>query len=252
MRTPQDLRIENKLQQTLRGQVKQTHVTKWDRAVLADAAHTLGLKHYDVLHPSWMYQLFMPVWTCERGTGWMQSQAWAMEILKAPPVPEGLVLPEKFIAAKWYYRSTWPKSDQNVQFATEVLKLACQQLPVVLLTSGEFIDDHWDYLPEMPGVLNLKTLYPALCAQNNLAVQSAVIGRSEGYLGNYGGLAQLALTMGKAGVTFYDQWGGTLAVHRYLSEEIAMRTGKTFQVLKLGDLPLLQSILPKMVLEPVQ
>ena len=251
MRTPQDVRIENKLQTTLYGQIKQTHVTAFDRGVLADAALTLGLKRrdYDVLHPAWMYQQFMPVWMGMRWHTWMR-QWWTLEMLPAPDLPDGLTLPPQFLVARWYYRSTWPRNDQNEQFALEVLKLLAQQMPVILLTSGEFIDDHWDYLPDLPNVVSLKALYPGLTAENNLWVQSAVIGRAQGYVGTYGGLAQLALTMGKSSVTFYDQWGGTSVTHKYLSDSIALQTGRTFQVLKLGELPVLQSLLPKVVAGP--
>jgi hypothetical protein len=81
--------------------------------------------------------------------------------------------------------------------------------------------------------------------ETQLAVQSAVLGRASAFVGTYGGFAQLALRMGRASVSFYDQWEGTSAAHHHLSQAISIQSGVPFQIYKLSELGLTQAILPQ-------
>ncbi len=81
--------------------------------------------------------------------------------------------------------------------------------------------------------------------QNNLAVQAHVISRSLGFVGTYGGVAQLAQRRGKPSVSFYSDWGGTAWAHKHLSEMVGAAMAVSFQVQRIGDVPLLQQILPR-------
>jgi hypothetical protein len=64
-------------------------------------------------------------------------------------------------------------------------------------------------------------------------------------VGTYGGLAQLALRYGKPTLSVYTDWSGTALAHRQLSDALALQIGVPFLCLRLGDMPLMQSILPK-------
>jgi hypothetical protein len=99
---------------------------------------------------------------------------------------------------------------------------------------------------------NVRTLAD-LCEvtpQNNLAVQAAVLGRALGFVGTYGGLAQLALRIGKPSVSYYHEWGGTAMAHKHLADAIALQRGLPCIVQKVGEIPLLYTVMPQ-VAQPV-
>ena len=94
-----------------------------------------------------------------------------------------------------------------------------------------------------PNVFSLTDLCQ-VTAENNMAIQSAVIGRALGFVGTYGGLAQLALRLGKPSVSYYHKWGGTSMAHKHLADAMALQHGLPCIVQKVGELPLLQTVAP--------
>lgn len=246
MRTPQDVRIAQRIQHAKTGLLKQTAVTAFDKAIYRDAAETLKLKRYHTLHPAWLYQTLAPFWDGARGLSWVQHHL-TFGPVQVPALPETLRLPEKFVAVRFYARSTFPMAPQLAQFATETITQIAQQYPVIILNNKLHLDDHVDFAPaNHPNVARLSDLVP-LTPENNLAIQSAVIARAVGFVGTYGGLAQFALRCGKPVISLYHEWVGTALPHKHLSEALALQMGKPFLVLRLGDLPLIQSQLPQMV-----
>jgi hypothetical protein len=245
MRTPQQVRIENHVQADRTGLQKQVTVTAFDRQVLRDAVDTLKLgRKYHVLHPAWMFHLLAPFWTGWRGTTWLGART-VYSRLSIPSLPDGLVLPEVFVAARFYSRETWPYPDKAAKQATAavLLKLA-DQSPVVVLDSPFATDDHLDCpVPDHPNLLRLSRLWP-LTVETNLLVQSAVLAHAQGFIGTYGGMSQLALRLGKSSMSFFTEWGGTAITHRQLSEQIALRHHLSFHVVRLGEIPMMQSVLP--------
>lgn len=253
MRTPQDVRVEHRLQHQANGQLKQTHVTLFDRGVIQDAAASLGLtrrRDYHVLHPSWMYQSLSAFWNAWQGLGWLSNRLAFPRI--AAPIVQGLTLPPIFAAARFYFRPTFKMTPTNVAFAEQTLRQMAAQHPVVVLNSGLHLDDHFDYVPtNIPNVTVLSDVVP-LTPENNLAVQSAVLGRALGFVGTYGGLAQLALRMGKPSVSVYDDWQGTALSHRHLSDAVSLQSNVPFIVQRITDLALQQSVLPQVTVEKTE
>lgn len=243
MRTPQDVRVENRLQQQRTGLLKQMHVTPWDRQVLRDAADTLGLRRYHTLHPAWMYQTLEDFWDARRGLTWLQDRV-RFTTLPAFQLA-GVTLPPAFVAVRYYFRSTLPATPTVVAFAKHSIQLLAQAQPVVILTSGHALDDHLDYVPkDLPNVTVLSDLV-SMTPQDNLAVQAAVLQRALGFVGTYGGMAQLALRLGKPSVSVYDEWHGTAPPHKHLSEALSRQMGVGFHVVRIGDVPQLQAALPR-------
>lgn len=246
LRTPQEVRIENRIQQQRHGMLKQTHVTDFDRQVIRDAADSLKIGAYLTLHPAWMYQGLRPFWDASRGLAWLQEQA------RFAPLPSlevgGLTLPQNFVAVRFYFRATFKPSPTAIEFAKHTIRMIAKTQPVVVLDNGGlYLDDHLDYVPkDEPNVSVLSQMVP-LTPQNNLAVQSAVLSKALGFVGTYGGMAQLALRFGKPSVSVYDEWQGTALPHKHLSEALALQIGKVFQVVRVGDLPLLQTVLPRVL-----
>lgn len=253
MRDPKDVRVENRQQLAKYQMLKQVSVSNFDWGVLRDAAETMKLgRKYLVLHPAWMYQALEPFWTERHGLGWLQARI-RVEDLPVPPLPQGLQLPPQFVAVRFYFRTTYLMQQITVDFARETIKQIAAKVPVVLLNSGLHTDDHVDFefkaLP--PNVMRLADHIPMLPA-TNLAIQSAVLARSLGFVGTYGGLAQLALRYKRPTVSFYTHWQGTALAHLALSRALGMAMGIPFNVLALNEIPMLQDVLPRMTVEAPQ
>jgi ADP-heptose:LPS heptosyltransferase len=128
-----------------------------------------------------------------------------------------------------------------VTFAQESIKQIASKTPVVLLNSGVHADEHLDVrIKPTENVFELPELPP----ETNLAVLAAIMGRALGFVGTYGGLAQLALRLGKPSVSYYHEWGGTAVAHKHLADAIALQNGLPCIVHKVGELPLLQTVAP--------
>lgn len=243
MRTPQQVRVENTLQQRTTGLLKQIRVTDFDRGVLRDAAQTLGLTDYHVLHPSWMYTLLAPYWETYRGLGWLQQRtAWS--VLAPPPLPDGITVPEHAVAVRFYLRPTFRGTDQVSGLIGATVKHLAAQFPVIVLHHDLHLDDHTDVvLAKIPNVTMLRDLVVST-PETNLAVQSAILARCDAFVGTYGGFAQLALRLGRPVCSFYEAWGGTSIAHQHLAEAFARQIHVPFQTLALGEVPFLHAMVP--------
>lgn len=248
MRSPQDVRVQQRLQHQRVGSVKQYTITPFDRSVLADAAHTLGLgRRYRVLHPAWMYQALSPFWTMQQGIKALLAQTTYADL--AVPTLSDVTLPEHFVAVRFYFRPTFPFTQPNVQFAKEAIRQLASQQQVIILNSGLSLDDHLDYIPkDVPNVVVLADRIP-LTAANNLLVQSAVLAKADAFVGTYGGMSQLALRLKKPTVSVFDDWHSTALAHKHLSEALALMLGIPFTVLSTRILPQLQAALPRVTLD---
>lgn len=242
MRTPKDIRIENRVQHAKHRMLKQIQWTPFDRQVIRDTAETLGLKRYLTLHPSWMFARFESFFASGMSLAALEQQA-LYDPLTVPAIPDGLQLPDRFVAVRFYLRHTFPNHPSLVAFARESIKQIASHTPVVLLNVGVHADEHADVtITNVPNVYSLADL--GVETDTNLAVQSAVIARSLGFVGTYGGLAQLALRIGKPTVSYYAEWGGTAMAHKHLADALALRAGLPCIVQRVGEIPLLQQITP--------
>lgn len=250
MRTPQQVRIENRYQHARTGMLKQMVVSPWDRSVLADAALTLKLSRYHVLHPAWMYQTLSPFWDGRDG---IERISHLLDFTPLTAPPKTLALPDAFVAVKWYARATFPASPMTASIARETITQVAATTPVVLLSTGVHADDHIDFEPArgIPNVYDLRHL-TKITPEQNLLVQAEVISRSLGVVAPYGGLAQLALRYRRPSLSLYTDWHGTAWAHRHLSEMLAWRQQTMFTVLRVGDVPMIQSTLPSFQLTTPQ
>lgn len=244
MRTPQQIRLEVIKKSRRYNTNKSTHVSAFDRAIYRDAAQTLNLSAYRTLHPAWMYRTLWRFWGGLEGLEWLQPRI-GVSILPPPPLPDGLALPPQFVAAKFYWRSTFAPGPVTVNFVEACLGHVSKTLPVILLDTPFHVDDHADCdPPAMPNVQRLSQLYPGITVETALAVQSAVLARAVGYVGTYGGLSHLALRFGRPSVSVYEQWQGAALPHKHLCDAIGMATGVPTHVFNLGELPTLSAALP--------
>lgn len=203
------------------GSIKQQTLTPWERKLLPLIAEGLGLRRYAVLHPSVLYRTLAPWWDGAQGLSATIRQL-RFAPLPVPSPPLTLALPERFVAARFYARHTWPLSEPTQQYATALLDRIAGALPVVLLETGLHTDDHLDF--PLPGVQALR-LTGAVTPSTNLAVQSAVLAKATAFVGTYGGTMQLAVRLGKPSLGLYTTLEGTCYAHKVLTEWLAVQQG---------------------------
>jgi len=247
LRSVESVRQENLYDAQTTGLQKQLSVTAWDRDVLKEAARQLlgRGQDYHVLHPSLMYRTLAPFWSEQRGMQYLASMTDYAPIPK-PAIPPSLELPAQFVAMKWYTRPTFPPSDAVQAFVKDVTARLASQVPIVLLSSGHQGDDHGEMLVEGPNIAHL----PRVPAHENLALQAAVLSRASGFIGTYGGVAQMALRLGVASASFYTEFGNTAYAHLALSQWLGMRTTTPFVAGSLADVGLWQQVTRDVVRVP--
>jgi hypothetical protein len=155
------------------------------------------------------------------------------------PGPLAELLPDEYVAVRFYFNYSFPDTAENRSFVTQVVARLCEQSPVVLLNTGIRLDDHWDF--DAFSSERLVRLDHLMAADNNLALQSAAISRARSFVGTYGGLSYLPPFFGVPSVCFYSKperfnqchlelaqrifrnpgWGSFLALH---SDQAALLT----------------------------
>ena len=203
------------------GSIKQQAMTGWEEKLLPLLMHDLGIRRYGVVHPSLMYRQLTP---------WWQGRIGQEELLRAlrftpipvPPPPLSLPLPERYVAVRFYHRHTWAMNEEARGWVSTLVDAMARRLPVVLLETGFHADDHADFPIQGENILSIKD---HVTAQNNLAVQSAVLAKAQAFVGTYGGTMQLAVRLRRPSVGFYQQFTGTAYAHKLLTEWLAVQEG---------------------------
>ena len=241
---PGDVRLLAHRAQREAASIKQLRITPWERRLVDLVAERHGLRRYHILHPSRLYQAL---------DGWWSTltvgMAQAMKILRwsdipVPPPPVGLALPERFMAVRFYARATWPLTDELLDWTRTLILNLAQTIPVVVLRSSAYLDDHADFpAPTGPNI----TVVEAGPYRENLAIQSAILKRAAGFVGTWGGMAQLAVRLKVPTVALYERWHGVSYAHRSLTEWLAMQTGVPLYVGTPWTLEAVRSVIPQAI-----
>jgi hypothetical protein len=184
----------------------------------SDILHRAGLSGHSVCHPSLMYRLFRQFWTGNRSV-----DSVLQRLRFTAPAPNARVLlpplPHRFAAVKLYTGQALPDSDSNRSLLRAWVQKLAEDVPVVLLDSPAFIDEHADFAFDGTRVT---TLRGAMTPANNLAVQTEVVRRAETFVSTCGGLAWLAPIMGVNTSALYSD-DRFLATHVYLARQVYRR-----------------------------
>ena len=244
---PKDLRLSALASQREKASIKQLGMTAWETKLMALIAERLGLRRHHVLHPSVMYRALDPWWT--KQTMGMADMMKHLRVgpIPTPVVPIGTALPEQFVCVRWYQRATWPLNDGLLEWTQAVTKQIAQTVPVVVLRSSQYVDDHVDF--PTPTGENITTIH-AEPWRENLAVQSAILKRAIAYVGTWGGMAQLAVRLGIPTAAFFDKWQGCSWSHRVFTEWLACQQGTPCFVGRPHDAEFVRSVLPKEIALP--
>lgn len=247
--TPQEVRIETRLWHAKRNMIKQIGWTPFEREVMRRATEAIGVQKALHLHPMRMFEGLRPFFETQRGLSWVQ-QRLHFGAVRLMDLPETAHLPDGFVAAHFYTRPTWHGALAQ-QFAVETVKRLATQGPVVLLGSGLNMDDHLDMpIPKMENVYTLADCGIESTPTNALAVQSAVLAKAQGFAGTYGGLTHLAVRMRKPSVSFFTEWVSVGVAHRLLTDALGLFSNVPCAIIKLGEVPMLESVMPEMRLAP--
>lgn len=213
------------------GEQKQTRVTARERQLLDRVlAHTAP--GAEILHPSVMYALMNPFWWRHLDESWIHRHT-RYQRLDAPPRPAGVPLPERYIAAKFYFNDCFPATDENRAFVRETMAQLAREGPVVSLSAGVALDDHG--AAQASGALDVAAkTSPA----QNLLVQSAVVAHAERFVGTYGGFAYLAPFYGVRSTSYYGDPGGFARSHLHMARS-------AFAAIGAGDLLEVHGVRPR-------
>jgi hypothetical protein len=198
---------------------KQWNVGAFDRRVLTLAAERLGAEVGAVLHPSVMFTLFSEYWrdriSLARVLPYLQPAPFDPPAIDRP-------LPERYTAIRFYFRETFPDTDENRALVASIVARLARVQPVVALDTDVEIDDHRQ-VPLPPGVEVLKPL-AGVAAAENLELQGAVLARADAFVGTYGGLCYLANAYGVPAVALRAPAATGLS-HTAVARRISAATG---------------------------
>jgi glycosyltransferase involved in cell wall biosynthesis len=215
-----EYRQANEERWDIAGHQKQYRIERMDRDIAQRACNVLGLQHAELLHPSFMYQLLRFYWFEKAGVRLLTQHT---EHRPLAPVPRSTALshlPNDYIAARFYFRPSFPDTPENRRFASDVIRSISRDMPVVLLNTGLTVDDHEDLDVSGMGVYHVDHL---MTLERNLELQTEVISRARGFVGTYGGLAYLAPLYGVPSISFYSTDSELVPAHL----DIGWRLGRS-------------------------
>ena len=180
--------------------MKQRTLKLFDRTLIRRVAGSMG-ERPGLLHPAIMYALFMPYWKQQASR--KRAEEFSEYARITPPVITGLQLPREYVAVRFYFSDCFPDTPDNREVVRSVIRSLAVDTDVVLLGSGVRVDDHHDF--EMPRSDRVHTVDHVMRPENNLAVQTAVIGGAKAFFGTYGGFSYLAPLCGVKTVALYSR-----------------------------------------------
>lgn len=143
-----------------------------------------------VLHPSLMFARLRGLWFRDEPLATTLSQLDFRRLDPGAPPPG---LPEQYVAVKLYGSDCFPDEPPVRERVQVLLERLAGKNELVLLTTGARLDDHEDWLAEVP---RLHSLASFLRPQDNLAVQTAVVAGARGLVSTYGGFSYLGPLVG--------------------------------------------------------
>ena len=202
------------------GHQKQYTVEEMDHDVLARAKTALGIDHVELLHPSLMYRLLRYYWFEKAGVGLLTQHT---EYRTLAPMPRSAALshlPQDYIAARFYFRPSFPDTPENRAFAANVIRSISRETPVVMLNTGLKLDEHDDLKVPGAGIHHVDRL---MTPEKNLEVQTEIIANARAFVGTYGGLAYVGPFYGVPSIGFYSTESELIPAHL----DVSWRLGRT-------------------------
>ena len=218
---------------------KQMEVRHFERAVLRYVTRDHGLRHVHLLHPSLMYLLYKACWRVDPTARAFERFARFRRLALPAEAP---ALPRDYVAARFYFSSSFPDTPGNRTFASSAIADLAGRGPVVLLNNDIVVDDHRDFAPGAAGGVHV--LNAQMSADTNLAVQTAVIARARAFVGTYGGYAYLAPFCGVPSIGYFS----APAFKRH-HLDLAQRTFRALGAATVAACDVAQGVAPSQLLD---
>jgi hypothetical protein len=175
-----------------RGTLKQFGISAMDRRIVAEVQRHIDTSTTQVLHPSFLYRLFHQFWLGHRPPSFLDRRTRYR--LLSPPNIAAPPLPDRFVAVKFYTAASLPPTEAVRRALQSMVLGLAERMPVVMLDTGLALDDHEDY--SFAAASRIHSVRESLRPRDNLAVQTAIIGRASSFVGTCGALAWLAPMLG--------------------------------------------------------
>jgi hypothetical protein len=209
---------------------KQRHgMAEFEGEVCEAVKRHLGITEATVLHPSVLYQAYFrflkanqlayPNAVRRGDDGVVHGLTSIYQTMKAPDVgPLSEHLPDDYVAVRFYSSASFADEPEGRRFTSAVIEALARRTNVVLLGHRFELDEHRDVRGELPeGVISVDHL---LSPDDNLALQTAVVGRAKAFVGTYGGFAYLAPFLGVPSLSFSMDRAKTHSWHYELAQRI--------------------------------
>jgi hypothetical protein len=235
-----------------KGSDKQRRPKEFDDEIAGRVREQLGIEEATIFHPSLLFEFYYQARKAnpdvyarevqDRPGGANGLASLYDPIPRPEPSPElAALLPDEFVAVRFYFRDSFPDSPENRRFAADMVAGLSASHPVVALNNGMELDEHSDIDGFPKDVIRIDHL---MTPTNNLEIQSAVLGRAKGFVGTYGGLSYLAPMLQVPSVGFSSSAHEAASWHLALA--LRLFDGPPFAplvTLRPADLPLLD-VLP--------
>jgi hypothetical protein len=129
-------------------------------------------------------------------------QQFAKFVRVTPPAIPELQLPREYVAVRFYFSACFPETAENRALVHSLIESLTAETHVVVLGSGVSLDDHRDLVIGRSD--RLHTVEHLIRPETNLAVQTAVIGGAQAFVGTYGGFSYLAPLCGVNTIALYS------------------------------------------------
>lgn len=169
----------------------------FDRELVEAALRRTGTAA--VVHPALMWARLRGLWF--RGTP-LAELAPLLEYRRLDPGPAPEGLPESYVAVKAYFNQCLPDSARSRELLRETVERLARRTDVVLLSTGLELDDHVEWDAPEGRVHRIEHL---LRAEDNLAVQTRILGGARGFVATYGGFSYLGPLVGVPTLTVYER-----------------------------------------------
>jgi hypothetical protein len=221
------------------GHQKQYRVEHMDLDIIERAKRLLGIERVALLHPSLMYNLLRLYWFEKAGVALLKAHSEYRSFAPVDRSEQLKHLPDEYVAARFYFRSSFPDTPENRQFAANTVRSLSRTVPVVLLNTGIRPDDHEDLDVSGGGIYQVKRL---MTLERNLEVQTEIVSRARAFVGTYGGLAYLGPFYGVPSISFYSDDAELIPAHldtswrlgRAMGVRIASLHTQTVELLNLS------------------
>ena len=211
-----------------RDKLKQRGVSELEEEFCGRVAERLEMPSPALLHPSLFFGTYYRnikvdprafVRTLEHEGPFARGLMSVFAPLARPPI--GALeseLPDDFVAARFYFRPSFPDTTENARFAHGLIESAASHAPVVILNNEMQLDDHVD-LPPAAGE-RIHRIHTAMRPSNNLEVQTAAMSRARAFIGTYGGLGYLPPFFGVSSACFLSDATEPRSWHLELAQAV--------------------------------